>query len=138
MKIRQMTAADYNQAYRLWLKVPGMNLKSLDNSRSGISRIIARNPETCWVAEDRGRIIGTVLGGTDGRKGFIYHAAVDPDYQKRGVGGSLIRRVCDRFKKQQITKIGLFVVKENDDGKAFWEHQGWNARPDIVYLDRDL
>ncbi|MFT8319163.1 MAG: GNAT family N-acetyltransferase [Sporolactobacillus sp.] len=138
MEIRKMVPGDYQEAYDLWGRVPGMNLQSLDNSYSGIARIIEKNPETCFSAVEHGKIIGTILGGTDGRKGFIYHTAVDPACQGKRVGSALIERVCARFKKQNITKIGLFVVDDNEEGKQFWRKKGWNFRPDIVYLDRDL
>lgn len=138
MEIRKMTPEDYESAYDLWTRVPGMNLNSLDNSYEGIARIICKNPETCWVAVDNKRIVGTILGGTDGRKGFIYHTAVDPAQQGKGIGTILIDHVCANFKKEKITKIGLFVVVDNDEGKQFWRKKGWNLRSDIVYLDRDL
>jgi ribosomal protein S18 acetylase RimI-like enzyme len=138
MEIRRMTPEDYEGAYDLWTRVPGMNLNSLDNSYTGIARIIRKNPETCLVAADNERIIGTILGGNDGRKGFIYHTAVAPAEQGKGIGTILIERVCTIFKKNEITKIGLFVVLDNEEGKQFWTKKGWDVRPDIVYLDRDL
>ncbi|MDD9146931.1 MULTISPECIES: GNAT family N-acetyltransferase [unclassified Sporolactobacillus] len=138
MDIREMVPGDYEGAYDLWSRVPGMNLRSLDNSYEGIARIIRKNPETCFVAVENGRIVGTILGGTDGRKGFIYHTAVDPVYRGRRIGTLLIDRVCENFRKEKITKIGLFVVLDNEDGKSFWRKKGWNFRPDIVYLDKDL
>jgi ribosomal protein S18 acetylase RimI-like enzyme len=138
MEIRKMVPEDYEGAYDLWTRVPGMNLNSLDNSYAGIDRIIRRNPETCLVAVDNERIIGTLLGGTDGRKGFLYHTAVDPAQQGKGIGTQLIDRVCAIFKAEKITKIGLYVVLDNEEGKQFWRKKGWNFRPDIVYLDRDL
>lgn len=133
-----MVPDDYEAAYDLWSRVPGMNLQSLDNSYDGIVRFIRKNPETNFVAVEDKRIVGTILGGTDGRKGFIYHTAVDPDCQRRKIASYLIDRVCENFIKQKITKIGLFIVAENDSGKTFWRKKGWNFRPDIVYLDRDL
>jgi ribosomal protein S18 acetylase RimI-like enzyme len=138
MEIRKMIPEDYEGAYDLWTRVPGMNLNSLDNSYEGIARIIRKNPETCFVAVEREQIVGTILGGTDGRKGFVYHTAVDPAQQGKGIGTILINRVCENFKKEKITKIGLFVVLDNENGKQFWGKKGWKLRPDIVYLDRDL
>ncbi len=133
-----MVPDDYEAAYDLWSRVPGMNLQSLDNSYDGIVRFIRKNPETNFVAVEDERIVGTILGGTDGRKGFIYHTAVDPACQRRKIASYLIDRVCANFKQQKITKIGLFIVAENDGGKTFWRKKGWSFRPDILYLDRDL
>lgn len=138
MVIRKMTVADYDAAYALWQSVPGMNLASLDNSKLGIASVINQNPALCFVATDGDQVIGTALGATDGRKGYLYHVAVAPGYQGQHLATKLISHVKDGFKKQKITKIGLFVVVDNPAGKQFWQHLGFKERPDIEYLDLDL
>lgn len=138
MHLRSMRLEDYADAYKLWQHVPGMNLDSLDNSFEGIARFLIRNPNTSIVAEEDGQLVGTLLGGTDGRKGFIYHTAVHPNYQGRHIGALMTDYVSRQFKADGIVKIGLFVVAGNHAAKQFWQHKGWSTRPDIIYLDRDL
>lgn len=70
MQIRLMTISDYNQVYELWINTPGMGLNNLDDSKEGIDRYLKRNPSTCFVAEDEGKIIGVIMSGHDGRRGL--------------------------------------------------------------------
>lgn len=83
MKIRLMNIEDYEQIYSLWVNTPGMGLNNLDDSREGIERYLKRNPNTCFVAEEKGTIIGVIISGHDGRRGFIYHTTVAVDYRGR-------------------------------------------------------
>ena len=90
MIIRLMALSDYEQVYQLWLSCAGMGLNNLDDSREGIERFLKRNPETCFVAEKDEKIIGVIIAGNDGRRGYIYHTAVNPDYRKQGIGKKLV------------------------------------------------
>lgn len=138
VQIREMQKDDYEESYALWETVPGMSLESLDNSKQGIVKILNKNPGLCFVAVVEDKIVGTILGVTDGRKGYLYHVAVSKDYQGRHISTELINRVKAEFQKQKIKKIGLFVVNDNDNGKSFWKHQGFAKRTDIEYLDLNL
>ena len=73
MTIRLMTPADYPACYDLWLRTPGMGLNSIDDSAEGIGRYLKRNPGTCFVAEEEGRIVGVILAGHDGGAGSRGH-----------------------------------------------------------------
>ena len=68
MNIRKLTIADYDKVYALWLSCKGMGLNNLDDSRNGIERFLKRNPETCFVAENSGEVIGVIIAGNDGRR----------------------------------------------------------------------
>lgn len=74
--IRRMNAADYDAVYALWLSTSGMGLNAEDDSREGIESYLRRNPTTCFVAETAKEIVGVILAGHDGRRGFIHHTAV--------------------------------------------------------------
>lgn len=76
--IRRMQPEDYEQAYDLWTRTPGMHLHSLNNTYGGIALLLSKNPDSCFVAIDaEGAVVATALGATDGRKGYLYHVAVD-------------------------------------------------------------
>ena len=79
---RTMDISDYGQVYELWLSCAGMGLNNLDDSKEGIGRFLNRNPDTCFVAELENVIIGVILTGNDGRRGYIYHTAVNPKYRR--------------------------------------------------------
>ena len=66
----------------LWMSCEGMGLNNLDDSKEGIGRFLNRNPDTCFVAELENVIIGVILTGNDGRRGYIYHTAVNPKYRR--------------------------------------------------------
>ena len=138
-RIRRMTPEDYDDAYALWDCTPGMHLHSLNNTYGGIVRLLDANPNTCLVAVDgNDSIVATALGATDGRKGYLYHIAVDEQWRGQGIGSTLVHRIEDAFQAVGIVKVGILVVADNEDGKRFWKHQGWKTRPDVVYFDHDL
>lgn len=115
-----------------------MGFNDVDDSREGIGRFLERNPDTCFVAEDGQRIAGVILGGHDGRRGFIHHLAVAGDYRRQGLGTGLVEACLEAMKAQQISKVALLVFKYNDDGNAFWEKQGFTVREDLNYRNRAL
>ena len=138
MIIRKMTAADYDQLYALWLSCKGMGLNDVDDSRKGIERYLRRNPDTSFAAEENERIIGAIMAGHDGRRGYIYHTAVSPDCRHRGVGSALVNAALHALEAEGITKVALVVFSRNDKGNAFWEKLGFVPREDLTYRNRAL
>ncbi len=138
MHIRLMTTADYPQVYALWRSTPGMGLNNLDDSAEGIARYLQRNPTTCFVAEESGVLIGTILSGHDGRRAFIYHLAVAEPYRRQGIGKALVEAALAALRTEGIHKAALVVMASNAAGNAFWEQLGFTTRPDLVYRNREL
>lgn len=138
MRIRKMIPADYAGVYALWLSCPGMGLNNLDDSEDGIRRYLERNPDTCYVAEEDGRLTGAILAGHDGRRGYIYHTAVAPDRQRQGTGRKLAEAALNALRTVGITKVALVAFERNETGNAFWEHMGFTARTDLTYRNRAL
>ena len=138
MTIRLMTPADYPACYDLWLRTPGMGLNSVDDSADGIARYLKRNPSTCFVAEEKGRIVGVILAGHDGRRGHISHTAVDSAFRRRGIGGQLVAHTMAALEQEGITKVNLVVFSRNETGNAFWESMGFTVRTDLTYRDRRI
>jgi len=133
VNIRKMTIEDYDQVYALWLSCRGMGLNNVDDSREGIARYLARNPSSCFVAEEEGRILGVIMAGHDGRRGFIYHTSVSPDARGRGIGTQLARAALEALKGDGISKVALVAFTRNETGNAFWEKMGFVARHDLTY-----
>ncbi len=138
MEIRKMQLCDYDSVYDLWLSCPGMGLNNLDDSREGIAKYLARNPDTCFVAVEQGKIIGAILTGHDGRRGYISHTAVSPDYRRQGVGRQLVETALNALKAQGINKVNLVAFVHNEQGNAFWEKMGFTKRPDLIYRNKTL
>lgn len=135
MMIRLMKTEDYDGVLALWHACTGMGLNNLDDSRQGIERFLKRNPETCFVSEDAGRINGVILAGSDGRRGYIYHTAVHPDCRHRGIASALADTVIEALRNLGIHKTALVVFERNEAGNAFWEKKGFHRRTDLVYRD---
>lgn len=138
MNIRTMTIADYDAVYALWLSCKGMGLNDLDDSRAGIDRFLKRNPDTCFVAEENEVIVGVIITGNDGRRGYIYHTAVSPQFRRKGIAGALVNAALNALKDLGINKTALVVFNRNVDGNAFWESMGFSSREDLVYRNKAL
>lgn len=133
--IRVMTIEDYEQVHDLWMRIKGFAIRSIDDSREGVSRFIRRNPTTSVVAVEDGKIVGAILCGHDGRRGCLYHVCVDPEYRRRGIGKSMVVFCMEALKKEEINKVCLIAFTVNDIGNAFWHNVGWIEREDLNYYD---
>lgn len=137
--IRPMTIADYDQLRELWLSTPGMGLNDLDDSREGIAKYIARNPRTSFVATEKGfDVIGAIMAGHDGRRGYIYHTCVRAEKQGQGIGRALVEAALDALKAEGIHKVALVVFDRNEQGNAFWEKLCFTTRDDLIYRNKML
>ena len=137
MTIRPMTLSDYPGLRALWLSCAGMGLNDVDDSERGLARFLGRNSGTCFVAED-GRLVGAIMAGHDGRRGYIYHTAVHPGWRHRGLGTLLVQKALDALRAEGIAKVALVVFSRNAGGNAFWEKQGFTVRDDLTYRNRAL
>ena len=138
MELRVMRIEDYDAVCALWLSCAGMGLNDLDDSREGIARFLRRNPNTSFVAVDGEEVVGIVLAGHDGRRGYIYHAAVHERCRRQGVGTRLVEAALEAMKAEGIHKVALLVFNRNAAGNAFWERQGFAVRTDVAYRNRAL
>ena len=108
-------------------------MNNLDDSRDGIERFLNRNPETCFVAENDNRIVGVIIVGNDGRRGYIYHTAVDQNYRHNGIATKLVNKAISVLKSIGINKTALVVFDRNTVGNSFWEKLGFTVRDDLIY-----
>ncbi len=138
MRIRKMNLSDYDSVYALWLSCAGMGLNNLDDSEDGIDRFLKHNPDTCFVAENESGIIGVILAGNDGRRGYIYHTAVHPRFRKQGIATALVESVLTALKSLGINKAALVVFDRNENGNAFWEKLGFTIREDLIYRNKAI
>lgn len=136
MKIEVMKIDDYPAVYRLWSQTPGMGLNSIDDTQSGIEKFLHRNPTSCFVARDRERLVGVILCGHDGRRGYIYHLAVSQSHRGSGLGRALVDQAIGALQAEGIVKIAFVVFEGNEEGNRFWEHLGFKRRRDLAYRDR--
>jgi ribosomal protein S18 acetylase RimI-like enzyme len=138
MEIRKLCINDYDEINNLWSTTPGMGMNAIDDSREGIAKYLLRNPDTSFVAVADGHVVGTILAGHDGRRGFIYHTAVSASYRNCGVGSALVDSAVAALAAEGIHKVALVAYKGNECGNAFWEKKGFAARTDLVYRNKEL
>ena len=138
MEIRVMGPGDYDDVYALWMSCRNMGFNNLDDSREGIERYLRRNPATSFVALEDGRLIGVILAGHDGRRGFIHHMCVAEAFRGRGTGRQLTEKALGALREEGIHKVALLVFKRNEAGNAFWEKMGFTVREDVSYRNLAL
>ncbi|MFP4483905.1 MAG: GNAT family N-acetyltransferase [Spirochaetota bacterium] len=142
VSIRAFEPEDYAPVRALWDETPGVQLTGANepdgaDSPAGIRRFLDRNPGLSFVAVSDatpggdGEIVGAVMTGTDGRRGYLHHLAVRPDRRRVGIGTALVNRAIRALQAQGIAKTHLFVVAENDGGARFWQRRGWVRRIDL-------
>ncbi len=127
--IRQMKIGDYRWVLTLWKETEGLSLEESD-SKEGIRIYLQRNRGFCFVACDGDQIIGTILCGHEGRRGFLRHLAVGGKYRHKGIARALIKQCLSALARAGIRKCNTFVLDTNEEGRRFWEHMGWYVLED--------
>ena len=133
MEMRLLKISDYQSVYNLWKNTSGMGLRSLDDSEEGIKRFLLRNPNTNFVAVIDKKIAGVIMAGNDGRRGYIYHLAVQNEYRRRGIASELVKECLMALRIEEINKVALVVFSDNTSGNNFWQKLGFIEREDLVY-----
>ena len=135
---RIMTIDDYDKVYALWMSCRNMGFNNLDDSREGIGKYLKRNPSTCFVAVKEQSVVGVILSGHDGRRGFIHHLAVSEEFRRQQIATNLVKHALSALQSEGINKVALLVFNYNEAGNAFWENQGFTARSDVTYRNKAL
>ena len=136
-EIRQMTIGDYESVVALWQSTEGIGLDFEDaDSRESVEAYLERNPGLSFVATDGGKVIGAVLCGHDGRRGYLHHLALDGAHRRRGIGKALVARCISGLGSAGIPKCNILVFSDNDQGQAFWEADGWSHHPGLQFLQK--
>lgn len=140
--IRPMTIADYNEVHALWMTIHGFGIRAIDDGLEDVARFINRNPKTSVVAvvhdeesEEDGKIVGSILCGSDGRQGTLYHVCVAKSHRRQGIGRQMVGYCMQRLREMQINKVSLVAFTRNEVGNAFWNGIGWKKREDFYYYD---
>ena len=128
---------DYASAVRIWqMAGAGVHVGASDVPAE-IEKKLQRDPDLFLVAELDAGLVGTVIGGFDGRRGLVYHLAVSPALRRQGVASALMREVESRLKAKGCVRCYLLVRKDNADALAYYEKAGWSLLPDHVFA-KDL
>lgn len=136
--IKAMTINDYEALFVMWKNTSNMGLRTLDDSREGILRFLKRNPGTSFVAYEGNQLIGAILCGHDGRRGYIYHTAVLPEYRGQGIASGLVDAAVGALQREGITRVCLNVMETNEQGKQFWTKKGWEKKDFLGFYSKAI
>jgi len=129
---------DYEQVYQLWVGIEkGVHVGRSDTP-SEIEKKLSRDPDLFLVAESDGRIIGSVIGGFDGRRGLIYHLAVATEFRLLGIGARLMDEVEARLRAKGCLKSYLLVTVDNPEAEGYYQHRGWQPMDQVHLFGKEL
>lgn len=134
---RAFQIEDYEAAVQLWNRVEGVEIAEGDLPGE-IGQFLSQNRGLSRIAQDGDRMVGAVLCGHDGRRGYIYHLAVEPAYQKRGLARKLVAECLDGLRRAKLRRVLILVAADNPAGQAFWRRCGWEDVTEVNVMGIDL
>jgi len=137
MKIKKIKPADFPKIFDLWKKA-GLKIESKEEEKKDFINVLEKNPNSCLAIYDCQKVLGSVLGSFNGRRAWIYHLAIHPEYQKSGYGSKLLKELENSFLKEKAPKMSLFVAKNNSKVVTFYEKNGFEIDSDVIYLTKKI
>ncbi len=137
MKVRTMVKKDVNDIYSFWQE-SGLFVRSVQREKEEVELLIKHNPDTCFIIEKGKKIIGSIFGAFNGRRAWIYHLCIHPQYQKKGYGSLLLKKTEDELRKKGATKILLGVFLTSLKIVPFYKKSGYTVMNDMITFEKDL
>ncbi|MBI2335107.1 GNAT family N-acetyltransferase [Candidatus Daviesbacteria bacterium] len=137
MLVKKMSIKNFNSIHNLW-KEAGLSIPEIQKEKEEAKLILRLNSSSSFEAYNKGKLAGTILGIFNGRRGWIYHLAVHPDFQKKGIGSLLLQKAEEALKKLGAKRILLWVRKDNLGVTNFYQKHGYFSVEDAIVLGKDL
>ena len=135
--LTEFVMKDLPAVLELWRSTEGIGLSAADRPER-IESFLARNPGMSFTAWDGERLVGAVLCGHDGRRGYLHHLVVAADYRRMGIGRMILEKALNSLTAENIDKAHIFVYADNPLAQKFWQENGWYRRPELVLMSRDI
>jgi ribosomal protein S18 acetylase RimI-like enzyme len=132
MEIEDFTMPYYDEVLSLWKRV-GLSI-GFSDEKAEVQRMLERNRGLLLIGKVNNKVIGVVEGGYDGRRGYVHHLAIDPEFQKRGYGTRIMLELMERFRQYKVYKVHLFVEKHQKSVVSFYKKLGWEKRTDLIMM----
>ena len=129
---------DYAAVKKLWEGMEKGVQMGRSDAEEEIEKKASRDPDLFLIAEEEGNIVGSVIGGYDGRRGLLYHLAVAGEYRKRGIGGRLLDEVEARLRAKGCLKCYLMVTLNNPEVERFYQKRGWHFMDYVRPFGKEL
>jgi len=135
MQVREFQITDYDAVVSLW-QVAGIHLSRTD-SQANILRNLERDPDLFLVGVENEILVGAVMGAYDGRRGWVYHLAVQPEYHGQGFGAGLLTELEARLRDKGCRKINLLIEPANGEVQHFYERYNFK-RTELIFMEKWL
>lgn len=130
--------ADYEPVFALWSSIERGVRTGRSDTPAEIEKKLDRDPDLFLIAEADGEIIGSVIGGYDGRRGLVYHLAVVPAFRRRGIGSRLMEELESRLRAKGCLKCYLLVTNDNPEAEVYYQQRGWQHMEYIHLYGKEL
>jgi ribosomal protein S18 acetylase RimI-like enzyme len=138
MEIIELTIKNCEEVLSLWQSSEGVGLDKDADTKERIGIYLQRNPGLSFAACEKGKVIGAVLCGHDGRRGYLHHLTVAEAHRKKGIGTALVDKVILKLQMLGIRKCNIFVFANNPAGQEFWKRSGWTERTDLKVMSQNI
>ena len=136
IRIREFEIVDYEVVLRLW-KDAGLIIRPGDDLND-IRLKLQRDPDLFLVATDGSELVGCVMGGWDGRRGWIYHLAVKRSHQRQRVAKTLVGELETRLTRKGARKVNAQIYRSNTASLQFFKACGYEAHSDLIMVGKLL
>lgn len=137
MKLSRLASSDYENALTFWRRARGMGTTGIETTER-LASFLKRNPGLSFKITDRDEIIGTILCGHDGRRGYLHHLAIAPAYTDQNVARTLIDRSLRSLERHGIRRCHIFISAQNKGGQEFWKSVDWDEQGDLTVFSHDI
>jgi ribosomal protein S18 acetylase RimI-like enzyme len=129
---------DWPAAYELWRTAgEGVQLRPSDR-REEVAKKLGHDPELFLVAEREGQVVGVIIGGWDGRRGWLHHLAVAHSARRLGIGRALVTAVEKRLRAKGCLKVNLLVRRDNQQALDLYRSMGYQDMEPMIALGKEL
>jgi ribosomal protein S18 acetylase RimI-like enzyme len=137
-EIRALREEDIRDAIELWSAIPELRFSKAFDTEERLFRFLRRNPGLSSAASLDGKLVGALLCGHDGRRGFFYHAGVIQAHRRQGIAGRMAELSFRMLRDEQIDSCFLFTNDFNTDAQRFWKSVGFEYAPHVMYHSRAI
>ena len=138
VKILDMSTSDLIESIKLWESIPELKFPSAFDTAERLTRFLHKNERLSSIAKTENAIIGAVLCGNDGRRGFFYHIGVEPQFRRQGIAAQMVEYSFEKLRKENMDTCFLFTNDFNSGAQAFWKSMGFEYASHVMYQSRAI